>query len=56
MLREILAIAFIASGLSLLGWALTAPERVLPVFPVAMGELMIGTWLLLLRSGGSERK
>lgn len=56
MIREILAIALIASGLSLLGWALAAPERLLSASPFVIGELTAGIWLFLLRSGGRERK
>jgi hypothetical protein len=56
MIREVFAIALIASGLSLIGWALASPERVSPVLPVAIGELTAGTWLLLLPSRGRERK
>ena len=56
VIREVLAIAFIASGLSLLSWALAAPERVQPVLPVAIGELMMGIWLLSLQTGGRERR
>ena len=54
MVREILAITLVVSGLGLLGWALAAPERLLPVLPVAAWELATGLWLLLLRVEGSE--
>lgn len=35
MIREILAIALIVSGLGLLGWVIAAPDRMLPGVPMA---------------------
>ena len=55
MIREILAITLVVSGLGLLGWALAVPDRALPVLPMAAGELATGLWLFLLRLERGER-
>lgn len=55
MIREILAIELIVSGLGLLGWVIAAPDQMLPGTPVAAGELALGLWLFLLRPEGGER-
>lgn len=56
MIREILAIELIVSGLGLLGWVIAAPDQMLPGTPVAAGELALGLWLFLLRPEGGERR
>ena len=56
MIREILAITLVVSGLRLLGWVLAAPDRTLSVLPLAIGVLATGIWLFLLRSEGNERR
>jgi hypothetical protein len=55
MIQEILAITLIASSLGLLGWALVSSYWGFAVLPIALGELITGLYLYLLRSEGGKR-
>ena len=54
MIREVLAITLIVAGLGVLGWVISAPDRALPVLPMAVGELATGLWLCLFRPEGGK--
>jgi hypothetical protein len=50
VIREMLAITLVMSGIGLLGWALVAPDLALLVLPMAIGGLATGLCFYLLQS------
>jgi hypothetical protein len=50
VIRQMLVITLIVTGLGLLGWALTALDLALLVLPMAIGGLATGLCLYLLQS------